>query len=260
MAFVIADPGADHLGRLDRMLRLFDAAKSAGADAIKPQLYRADSLYDEVCSAERAAVSEYEMPLVWVPVLKEYADSIGIEFMCSCFSPSLYDAVDPYVLRHKIASLEAGDLELVRKVIGYGKPTIISTGAMNVTELIELSDEAPEATLLQCATQYPADIDTADLALIGGLLTGYSDHTTSIIAGAVAVARGATVVEKHITLGDPWSERQPDYGHSLAPTDFATYVDNIREAERLMGVRAKRVRDGELRHLRRKIGKLRGAA
>lgn len=269
-AFVIADPGADHMGSLDRMVMAIRAAKDAGADAIKPQLYRADSIYAPGVRAEqqygpedlRDIIRRYEMPLEWLPVLKGYADAIGIEFMCSAFSKELYDAVDPYVKRHKIASLEAGDADLVRHVIAYGKPVIISTGSATTEEVFALREEAPGATLLQCTTAYPAPVGESDLRAIGVILDGFSDHTESLISGAVAVARGATVVEKHITLGDETSRSSPDYRHSFDPQDFKEYVANIREAELLLGTQSKTTRpsERELRPLRRTNGKLRGAA
>lgn len=261
MTFIIADPGADHMGELGRMYALFDAAKYAHADAVKPQLYRAESLYAD--ESMRAKVRQYEMPLEWLPLLAEYAKRIGIEFMCSAFSKDLYDKVDPYVSRHKIASLEAGDLDLVRHVVAFGKPVIISTGSATTEEVFALREEAPDATFLQCSAAYPAPIDETDLRAIPAVCDGFSDHTTSLISGAVAAARGAIVVEKHIMLGyTQGSGTQPDAPHSLSRDDFAMYVRYVREAERLLGSVSKTIRPSEqaLRPLRRTAGKLRGEA
>jgi sialic acid synthase SpsE len=113
--FVIADPGAAHCMELDIAKELTRAVAESGADAVKWQVYRADTLY--VPSAYHDIVKQYEFPLAWLPILAAEAERCGIEFMASAFSKELYDAVDPFVKRHKIASLESGDNELIAHVV-----------------------------------------------------------------------------------------------------------------------------------------------
>jgi len=249
--FVIADPGAAHCMSLDIAKQITRAVAWAGADAIKWQVYRADSLY--VPGAFHDIVERYEFPLEWLPILAAQAERHGLEFMASAFSKELYDAVDPYVKRHKIASLESGDDDLIAHVVSKGKPVLISTGA---------SDAVPSvigATFLHCVTAYPAPIEDANMRVLKGL-GGLSDHSSHpTLLPVMAVALGATVIEKHIRLIETPTDN-PDYDHSLPPAQFKEMVQAIRMAELAMGDGNKRVMPSEqaLAPLKRKAGGLRG--
>lgn len=274
--FIIADPGAAHLMDLETAQRLTIAVAEAGADAIKWQVYRADSLY--VPGEYHDIVKRFEFPLEWLPVLAAAARWCDIEFMASAFSKELYDAVDPYVKRHKIASLESGDDELIAHVVAKGKPVIVSTGASDWKRMQELGSWGKTAlgpnyhrtvptTLLHCVTAYPAPVEDANMSVLfddaemGRGCDGLSDHSAHpTLLPVMAVALGATVIEKHIRLEDTPIDN-PDYPHSLSPSQFREMVDAVRMAELAMGDGQKRVMasEGPLSKWKRKPGMLRGA-
>ncbi len=260
--FVIAEAGSNwRMGTPARdyamACGLIDVAVEAGADAVKFQVYRAKSVY-----VENAGTSDYlgksgikeeitkifqdlEMPYEMVPKLADYCKRSGIEFMATPFSEEDFDAIDPYVKRHKIASYEISHLRLIQRVAHCKKPVVMSTGASIEEDIAWAVDtfrkeKGGELTLLQCTAKYPASAEHMNLRVIPwlqrrfGVQAGLSDHSRDPVrAPAAAVALGARVIEKHYTLDN----RLPGPDHSFAITalELKEMVRAIRETESMLG-------------------------
>ena len=260
---IVAEAGSNHMGDLKTALNLIDTAAEAGADCVKFQMFRADSLYEP--GPLRESARQWELNAAWLPILSGYATGCGIEFMCSAFSKDTIDMVDPYVKRHKIASLEASDSELVLHAASKGKPLIISTGTLNEREIFEIDQMLYgmniDLTFLHCVAAYPAPLEDANMSAMDPGV-GFSDHSTHpTLLPVMAVRGGATVIEKHLRLYET-PKNAPDFPHSLVPHDFREMVAQVRLAESAMGDGMKRPMASEraLMYLKRKPGKLRGEA
>lgn len=238
--FIIAEIGSNWTS-LDDCLHSIAMAKQCGADAVKFQLFDYVALYGpRYVSPSPNCMGA--LPKAWLPKLKHQADAIGIEFMCSAFSPELVDAVNPYVNIHKVASAELSHVRMLERLRVHGKPVILSTGASGETDIRMALDvlagrntQTPEANqlpvvLMYCVAAYPAqeiNLDTIHLLRTHYLLpVGYSDHSTDVLEiPKRAVACGAVCVEKHFTAIDADT---PDSPHSLDVDQFRLMVRAIR--------------------------------
>lgn len=257
--YVVAELSANHGQDFAQAVSLVEAAKEAGADAVKLQTYTADTL---TIRSERPEFrisggtpwddrhlhdlyAEAATPWAWQPRLKERAEKLGLPLFASPFDPTAVDFLEQMgVPAYKVASFELVDLPLIRRIARTGKPMILSTGMATLAEI-----EAAVATargagatpiaLLRCTSAYPASADEMDLRTIPhlasalGLPVGISDHTLGITVPVVAVALGACIVEKHFTLSR--AEPGPDSAFSLEPHEFRAMVDAVHEAERALG-------------------------
>jgi N-acetylneuraminate synthase len=257
--YVVAEMSGNHNGDFDRAVRLLQAAKESGADAIKLQTYTADTLTIP-CDNEHFRISsgtpwdgmtlhdlyqEASTPWEWQPRLKEVADRLGLPLFSSPFDGSAVDFLETLgVPAHKIASFEMVDHELVRRVVRTGKPVIMSTGMAEWNEIEEAvevvrSSGGKELALLKCTSAYPAPPEEMNLRAIPrlaehfGIPVGLSDHTLGSVVPTAAVALGACIIEKHLTLArrDPG----PDAHFSLEPAEFRDMVAGIRMIEKAMG-------------------------
>ena len=238
---VIAEIGAAFGRTLDAAMALVDHAAALGADAAKTQFWSSSSRLAERRRAPELA-STYEaarLPATWLPILAEAARRQGIEFMATTYLPEDVELVNPHVGRFKIASFESQDEAFLRAHQRFVKPIIVSTGVCGeeaVARLRQRRRERPgQLSLLYCVSAYPTPLEALRLAEMRWRdLDGLSDHTTSVLTGALAVAAGARIVEKHLRLAgaDP---ANPDFGHSLPPDEFQLYVQNVRMAEAAMG-------------------------
>jgi N,N'-diacetyllegionaminate synthase len=244
--FIIAEAALTWLhGGLEAAYRSIRAAKECGADAWKTQ-WTSDH---ESMEMRRGAPRDQYKRLQWagdcLPKLKEECDRVGIEFLCTTFIPQDVDTMGKYVKRFKVSAFESEDME---HLSAHGsKPVIVSVnpGKRKPVGL-------PGASFLWCISQYPAPPESLELSRLHHQdgprpWDGFSDHTTSTLTGAVAVGAGARIIEKHVRLSDTHVD-DPDFGHSLCLTGFSpdgrlegtsyspfkTYVDNIREAERML--------------------------
>ncbi len=247
---------------------LVQAAKDAGADAVKAQMFRAGELY-RAGTPEWEAARPYEM---WVGMLHDlagYAQTAGVEFGCSVFSPGAADEVDELVQWHKIASLEMVDVDLVRYVASKRKPILLSTGAATAEEvavvrgIIEQSWWGAKVCVLQCSAAYPSPVDEVDLLAMPrlGSCYGFSNNSRDWDLSVGAVYMGAQVIEQHIRPAGPAPDpKPPDWDHSLDPSEFAEMVRLIRRAEQARGIPNKYVRPSEraLRKWQHAPGGLRG--
>jgi N,N'-diacetyllegionaminate synthase len=257
---VVAEIGVNHDGQLDRGLALVQAAAEAGADAVKLQLFRPDRLLsDQALLAGyqkdkapdlKALLAELALDLDAMGRLAEKAREAGLGFIVTPFSPGdSEDLAKLNVDAVKIASPDAVNTPLLQAVTALGKPILVSTGTCELEELTAvshlISNHPAGGCLLQCVSSYPTP--TEDAALGGmaalrerfGLPVGYSDHTRDPMTGALAVAAGAVLLEKHLTYDT--QATGPDHLASADPRDFAEYVRQVRRAQSMVGPIRKQV-------------------
>lgn len=223
--YVIAEFGSNHLGCKDDALIAISAAKKCGADAIKYQLFRMPDILIDPSQGDPRTV----MPPEWVPDLAATCREHRIDFLCTPFSAWAVEVLNPYVQMWKIGSFEHARQDIWDACKATGKPIIASEGR-GYTSTKHVPDYR-----LYCVSKYPALPDDIDLGSTIGdearcIIDGFSDHTLSTVIPALAVARGARIIEKHFRL-DQTPTDSPDYPHSLNPRQFAEMVDNIRVAE-----------------------------
>jgi pseudaminic acid synthase len=258
-AYVIAELSANHNQDFAQAIRIIEAAKEAGADAVKLQTYTADTI---TIASDREEFligggtiwdgrtlhdlyGEAFTPWEWQPKLKREAESLGLDLFSSAFDSTAVDFLEQMnVPAHKIASFELVDIPLIQKMARTGKPLIMSTGMATAEEIEEAVRSAREAgatqiALLKCTSAYPASAEEMNLLTIPemarrfGLPVGLSDHTMGIVAPVAAVALGACIIEKHLTLSR--STPGPDSAFSLEPHEFKEMVDAVRTAEKALG-------------------------
>jgi len=219
--FIVAEAGSNHDGRLEQAKRLIKVAASAGADAVKFQVFRASKLYPKSAGMSDYLgipkpiydiVADIEMPYEWVPELAAYCHETGILFMASVFDEESADQLDPHVKAFKIASYEMTHVPLVRHVASKKKPLVVSTGTANLDEVTETVNEIRRTgndslILTQCTAAYPAPSDSLNVRAVEFMKStfcvpvGLSDHSRDPLVGPLAaVAVGANLIEKHFTL------------------------------------------------------------
>lgn len=257
--FIIAELSGNHNGEYERALKLVDHAIEAGADAIKIQTYTADTMTID-CDNEYFQVKTenvwknktlYELyqwaytPWEWQPKLKKYAEDKGVMLFSTPFDETSVDFLEEMnVELYKVASFETGDIPLLKKIGKTQKPVIISRGMTSKEELefaVKTLKEngTPEVIVLHCVSSYPAPIEQMNISTIKdinerlGVPTGLSDHSLDNSAAIIAVAQGATIIEKHMTLKR--EDGGPDAGFSLEPHEFKDLVDEIRKTETILG-------------------------
>jgi pseudaminic acid synthase len=257
--YVIAELSANHGQEFETASELVRGARAAGADAIKLQTYKPDTITidsdapafiqgDSSLWKGSTLHSLYErayMPWEWQPRLKALADDLGLDFFSSPFDPTAVDFLAAMgVPAFKIASFELVDLPLIRKVARTGLPLIMSTGMATEAEIDEALTAARDAgakeiALLKCTSAYPSPPESVNLLAIPamierwGVAVGLSDHTQGVAVAAAAVAIGASLIEKHLTMSHV--DATLDDAFSLDLEEFATMVDAIRTVERAMG-------------------------
>lgn len=241
--YLIAELSGNHNGDLSRAMRLIECAAKSGADAVKIQTYRPDTItldYDGpgfvVEDGPWRGRSLYELyeeahtPWEWHKPLFAKARAVGITLFSSPFDMSAVEMLEELgAPAYKIASFEAVDTNLIRRVAETGKPIIISTGLASMSEIQEALAAAKcsggeQLALLHCVSAYPAPAMDANLASISllrasfELEVGLSDHTLGITVAVASVALGASIVEKHLTLSR--KDGGPDAGFSIEPAEF----------------------------------------
>ncbi len=260
--YVIAEIGVNHDGNIVRGQDLVRAAHEAGADAVKFQLFEADRLMSEDsrlaryqadagATDPREMLREYELPVELMEILVREARDRGMHPIVTVFSDSLVaDAERLNVAAYKLASPDIVHRPLIDALRATGRPLILSTGAADEGEVRRAEGWIGDSTAayLQCVSSYPTEDRDAslagitDLAAWTGRVVGYSDHTTGVDTGALAVAAGASILEKHLTFDR--AAAGPDHAASLDGAQFAEYVRLVRRAHAMLGS-GKRVLDAE---------------
>lgn len=262
---VIAEAGVNHNGDLNVAFRLVEAAAQAGADVVKFQTFHAQELvtrkagkaaYQKQTTGEAGSQLAMLQKLELTPEhhleLIDHCQACGIEFLSTAFDPFSIDLLASLTLpRWKVPSGEITNLPLLRKIGSFRQSVILSTGMANLGEIEEAIDVLVHAgsrrdqiTVLHCTTEYPAPLDEVNLRAMQtiarsfGVTVGYSDHTDGIAVPIAAVAMGATVIEKHLTLDRTMAG--PDHLASLEPVEFAAMVKGIRTIELALGDGIKR--------------------
>lgn len=266
-AYIIAEIGVNHDGCVERAVGLVRSAHAAGADAVKVQVFDARTLLSaeaELAAYQEGSADDVQEMLDRVELSPDDLQSVravaretGIDFIATCFSIELAPLLRELdVDAVKLASPDAVNAPLIDAVAALGRPLIASTGTCDLHEIAGLVRRcaAHPLALLHCVSAYPTPPEQANLRRIGAIAamfarpTGYSDHTQDPITGALAVAHGACVIEKHLT----WNRDAvgPDHAASFDPTQFATYVRRIRAAEAMSAGDPGSVQDAE-REVRR---------
>ena len=266
--FIIAEAGSNwkcgtYEEDLEQAKKLIKIASESGADAVKFQTYKADTVY-----VESAGNSNYllkhgikdninkifenlSMPYEMIPELQKFCQTENIIFMSTPFSVKDAKEVDPFVEIHKIASFENNHVRLLEYLAETKKPIIISTGASTYDEIdfaVNLIKEKgnENIALLQCTSKYPCSIEALNLSIIPNmnikynLPIGLSDHSIDPIIGPiVAVSLGAKIIEKHFTIDR--SLPGPDHPFALNPNELKIMVESVRNAEKSIGNRIKTI-------------------
>ena len=257
--FIIAEMSANHNMDFDRAVAIMQAAKDAGADAIKIQTYTADTITldcDDPCfqitqgtlwdgtTLHKLYETAYT-PWEWQPKLKQIAEEMGMEFFSSPFDLTAVDFLEEMdVSAYKIASFEINDIPMIKKIAKLGKPMIFATGIAHLADIELAMQTCREAgnenvILLKCTSAYPAPYEAVNLRTIPSMaqtfdcITGLSDHTMGGAVAGAAVALGAKVIEKHLTLKR--ADGGADSAFSMEPEEFKEMVDNIRKIELALG-------------------------
>ena len=262
---LIAEAGVNHNGDLQLAKNLVDAAAQAGADVVKFQTFTANRLATgraEQAAYQQEALAKSQGQLAMLQQLElkpehhveliDYCQQQGIEFLSTAFDPlSIQLLASLKLKRWKIPSGEITNLPYLRQIGNQGQPVILSTGMATLGEIeaaLAVLEQAgtprTEITVLHCTTEYPAPPEEVNLLAMSsiaqafGVAVGYSDHTDGIAVPIAAVAMGATVIEKHLTLDRKLPG--PDHKASLEPDQFAAMVRGIRTIEQSLGDGIKR--------------------
>ncbi|MBX3156748.1 MAG: pseudaminic acid synthase [Deltaproteobacteria bacterium] len=255
--FIIAELSANHLGSLERALAIVDAAADAGCDAMKLQTFTPDgmTLSSDVADFHIAdgpwrgrslhdLYGEAQTPYEWHPALFARGAARGMVVFSTPFDAIAVEQLDRLgAPAFKIASFELVDLELIACAARTGKPLIMSTGMASDDEVGEAIETARThgdggVALLHCISGYPTPIEQSNLRRLDalakfGVPLGISDHSPGATVPAAAVARGALIVEKHLTLAR--ADGGPDAGFSLEPAEMAEVVRSCRAAWSALG-------------------------
>jgi len=251
--YVIAEMSGNHNGDLSRALEIVTAAKDAGADALKLQTYTADTItidYDGPGFTVEGTLwegrtlhdlyDEAHTPWAWHKPIFDKARELGIPVFSSPFDFTAIDFLEELGCpAYKIASFEMVDLPLIARAAATGKPLIISTGLANSEEIAEAIAAAKrpghqDPAILHCISTYPTEPENCNLRIIPNMIdrfktvVGFSDHTLGTAAAVAAVALGASIIEKHITLDR--ADGGPDAAFSLEPAEFAAMVRDCNVA------------------------------
>ena len=277
---LIAEISANHLGELKIAKKLILAASEAGATHVKLQTYKADTMTLNLDSADfsisdnhklwggRSLYELYEeahTPWEWHEELFEFAEELGIRIFSSPFDKTAVDFLENLdISMYKIASMESGDIPLIKYIAKTQKPIIASTGSSTLEEIDELvstvnSEGNKNLTLLLCTSAYPTPQNQVHLARIDLLRerynvpVGLSDHTLGNSASLAAVAMGATVIERHFILDR--SQGGPDSAFSLEPRELSDLSRKIEQIEESIGNRDWEIQpdESESRRLRRSL-------
>lgn len=273
--FVVAEIGVNHDGNLDMALRLVEAAARAGAHAAKFQTFNADALaarntaavaYQKASGAEdqHSMLQRLELGEAEHRALARHCAGLGLEFMSTAFDSHSLDMLCGIGIRRiKVPSGEVTNIPYLRDCARRGLPILLSTGMADLAEVrravevlrdampraMQADADTPPLVVLHCTSAYPTEFADANLRAMQTMAreldvpVGYSDHTPGTFVPPVAVAMGATVIEKHLTLDR--TMKGPDHAASIEPDEFEAMVLAIRDVELLLGDGVKKPRAAE---------------
>jgi pseudaminic acid synthase len=256
--YLVAEMSANHLGDFDRAAAILHAAKWAGADAIKLQTYTPDTLTFD-CGDDRFLIrgsawegsrfydlyARAQMPWEWHSRLARLAAELGLDWFSTAYDASSVDFLETIgPPAYKVASFEIVDLPLLRRIAATGKPVILSTGMASFAEIDEAvatlrGAGCRQLALLKCTSAYPATPEGMNLRTLPelsrafGVPAGLSDHSLELAVPVAAIALGAVIIEKHLTLSR--TDAGPDGAFSLEPEEFRAMAAAVRVAEQALG-------------------------
>lgn len=256
--YVICELSGNHNGELARALKMLEAAKATGADAVKLQTYTADTITLDHDSDQfrikgglwdgrrlYELYQEASTPWEWHEALFAKARDLGITIFSTPFDKTAVDLLESLdAPAYKVASFEVVDLPLVEYIASKKKPMIISTGLANLAEIQDViaaarRGGADQLVVLHCISAYPAPMEDANLRTIPnlsetfGVISGLSDHTMGTAASVTAIALGGSVIEKHFTLAR--ADGGPDSAFSLEPEEFTRLVEDSKATWAALG-------------------------
>ncbi|MDN5847429.1 MAG: N-acetylneuraminate synthase family protein [Candidatus Nitrosocosmicus sp.] len=250
--FIIAEAASNHEQNKQNAFKLIETAAGAEADSVKFQLFKASTLYSKfVDSSTYEETSRLQLPIDWIPELRDKCSSHDITFLATPFD---IESID-YLARIDIPAIKwaSGDLDnigFLSYAAKLSKPMLIATGMSSIAD-VELavktvtSEGNRNIALLHCISNYPTKFQDANLRMMDTLREvfeypiGYSDHTLGISVSIAAVARGAKIIEKHFTLDK--NINSPDHPFSIHPTDLKLLVKSIREVASSLGTKHKSI-------------------
>jgi sialic acid synthase SpsE len=250
---VIAEPGCSAEGDKATMLRLLETAHRCGANVWKPQF---TSNAQRMCERRHIGLEHpkrayYErayswlaFPVEWHEEFRTRCHALGMQYACSVYLPEDVATIAPLVDCLKISSFEAGDQSMAESVKEHSRMLIVSAGmhSLDVAQWWQLFRSG--CKVLHCVSAYPAPLDSMNLSVLWAQqdiyeyaesdYNGLSDHSRHLLTGAVAVGAGAKIIETHYRL-DTCHPSNPDYAVAFTPAEFAQYIRNIRDAEKMLG-------------------------
>jgi N-acetylneuraminate synthase len=264
--YIIAEIGNNHNGDIDKAIQLVDIAKEVGVDCVKFQLRSLNTLYRkktlELIDADLGTeyiidlLKRYELTVDEHLRIFNYVNDVGLDYMCTPWDTDSINLLEEFgVKQYKIASADFTNITLIKKVMKTGKPIFLSCGMSNSDEIERVTNEISNfgnlKILMHCNSTYPAPFEDLNLRYIQtlqmfhGFRIGYSGHERGIAASIAAVALGARVIERHITLDKDMEG--PDHSASLLEQEFSSLVKGIREVEKSLGSSKERhISQGEL--------------
>lgn len=267
--YIIAEIGANFDGSIETAKKLVDAAKACGADCAKFQTFTAEKIVSDEGFKKMTlhgvhgswgrsvydVFKDVEFPHEWHKEIADYCKEVGIDFSTSPYDKEAVDlCADLDVPFIKIGSGDITWLSMLEYIAKKGKPMMLATGDATIAEIDEavrtiLATGNNQLILMQCVTNYPSKLESANIRVIEAyqkmynIVTGYSDHAPGSVVALGAVALGARVIEKHFTLDKTLSG--PDHPHSMNPEEFRFMVKSIRELEKSLGSSFKNVVEEE---------------
>lgn len=271
-AFLIAEIGVNHNGRLDLAKALVEEAANCGVDCVKFQTFKADRVVTpnapkahyqnettDHTESQLDMLSNLELSRDEHIKLKQHCSELGLIFLSTPYNFEDIDLLETIgVSAYKVASGQIVEPVFLQKISATDKPILLSTGMANSIEINNAvhtirSRESSNLILLQCTTNYPSRIEDSNLRVLQtfqteyDLLTGYSDHTVGIESAVVAIALGAKVIEKHFTMNKSFPG--PDHSSSMTPKELKQMVRAIRNAEAALGTADKAPTDIEQKNM-----------
>jgi N,N'-diacetyllegionaminate synthase len=245
-AYIIAEAGVAHFGKEEKAYQLVDLAVQAGADAVKFQIFDVDALISNDSQSWKARLGSRQLPFDAFERIQKYCREKGITFFATAHDECSFEFInDLKVPLFKIGSGELSNWDFIRKIASKAKPVIISTGMYTQDDILQLIQALstvgnPDIALLHCITSYPTPPEEANLSAIRSIrelfdgIVGYSDHTRGYHFPLAAVALGAQIIEKHITLDFDVPDAQ-DWKVSCGPNDLHIMIQQIREIQDGLG-------------------------